>query len=206
MAGSRYPHTTRTPKNRATTYLLYYGYFCSVEKNHHSYRRWINSFPQFLASHTLKMNLVINKFNSKHSGKLKIVKLLSYRSLPRPFRILESGRRAVLSLSGRLVTTSQRPSWFSGIALKRLKQRNRYNSEWSSVKTSDHNLNLLLYSRSTYLSSRLSCCVFSQFSIVAKNKSVTSISRPSRIFKNQQFRPKNIFPIRSNVQLAPLIR
>ena len=39
------------------------------------------------------MNLVLIKLNSRHSGKLKVVKLTSYSSLPRPFRILEIGQR-----------------------------------------------------------------------------------------------------------------
>ena len=41
-------------------------------KNHHLHRRWIKPFPQLLASHDLKTNLVLFKFNSRHSGKLKI--------------------------------------------------------------------------------------------------------------------------------------
>ena len=61
-----------TPKNRATIYILYYYCFCSVDKNHHLHRRWINPFPHFLASHDLKTNLVLIKFNSRHSRKLKI--------------------------------------------------------------------------------------------------------------------------------------
>ena len=68
--------------------------------------KWINLFPQLLGSQTLDMNLVFIKFNSRHSGKLKVVKTANYSSFPRPFRIPESGQRAVSSPSRRLVTRS----------------------------------------------------------------------------------------------------
>ena len=38
-----------TPKNRAISNLLFYDCFCSVDKNHHLQRRWINPFSQLLA-------------------------------------------------------------------------------------------------------------------------------------------------------------
>ena len=43
------------------------------------------------------MNSVLIKFNSRHSRKLKVVKIIVTVYFPKPFRILESGRRAVLS-------------------------------------------------------------------------------------------------------------
>ena len=70
--GLSIPDHEVTPKNRATTYLLYYYCFCSVEKNHHLHRRWINPFPQLLASHNLKMNLDVINSIQDISRKLKV--------------------------------------------------------------------------------------------------------------------------------------
>ena len=41
-------------------YLLNYYCFCSVDKNHHLHRRWINPFPQLLASHLSRLNSDVN--------------------------------------------------------------------------------------------------------------------------------------------------
>ena len=117
MAGSQNPHTTRALLK--TGFLLIYNFtivFCSVDKNHHLHRRWINPLPQLLASHDLKTNLVLIKFNSRHSGRLKIVKITNYSSLPRRFRIMESGEITLLFLLGSLDTSSQHPSLFSRTA------------------------------------------------------------------------------------------
>ena len=46
--------------NQGYYYLLNYYCFCSVDKNHHLHRRWINPFPQLLASHPSKMNSGVN--------------------------------------------------------------------------------------------------------------------------------------------------
>ena len=61
-----------TLKNRATTYLSYYYCICSVDKNHQLHRRWINPFPQLLASHNLNTNVDVN--NSIQDQKLKVQK------------------------------------------------------------------------------------------------------------------------------------
>ena len=94
--GSVTTQTTRLlPKTRATTYLFYYYCFCSVDKFIMTIGDGSSLFRQFLASHTLKMKSVLNKFNSRHARKLKTkitVSLFSKR-----FQILECGRRAVLS-------------------------------------------------------------------------------------------------------------
>ena len=101
MAGSQYLQTTRSLLYTGLPLILNYNYFCSVDTKHHIHRRWINSFPQLLASLDLKTNLVLIKFNSRPSGKLKFVKLKNYRSLPRPFLVLESGENNVLISSGK---------------------------------------------------------------------------------------------------------
>ena len=67
-----------------------------MNKNQHIHRRLINPFPQLPAIHTLTMNSMLIEFNSGHSRKLKVNKKKLVSSL-RPFRILESERRAVLS-------------------------------------------------------------------------------------------------------------
>ena len=46
--------------NQGYYYLLYYDCFCSVDKNHHLHRRWINPFPQLLAYHPCKINSYVN--------------------------------------------------------------------------------------------------------------------------------------------------
>ena len=106
MAGSQYPQTTRSLLKTGLLLILYHYCICSVDKNHHLHRRWINPSTQLLASHDLKMILVLIKFNSRHSEKLKVVKIRSCSSFPRPFRILESGETTLFFLPGRLDTSS----------------------------------------------------------------------------------------------------
>ena len=74
MAGSQYPQTTRSllkTELQGYYYLLYYYCFCSVDKNHHLHRRWINPFPQLLASHYLKMNRDVINSTQGTTRKLK---------------------------------------------------------------------------------------------------------------------------------------
>ena len=114
MAGSVSPDHVVTLKNRATTYLLQYFCFCSVDKNHHIHRVWINPFPQLLASHTLKMNTVLIKFNLGHSRKLVVINLeLQFPPRDRS-RFWNPDEERSNRPSGRLVKPSQYPSSFSG--------------------------------------------------------------------------------------------
>ena len=96
MAGSQYPQTTRSLLKLGLL-LIYYitSLLCSVGKSHHLHRRYINPFPQLLASHYLKTSFVLNKFNSGHSGKPKVcLKQFKFQSRePSGFRIPDSGFR-----------------------------------------------------------------------------------------------------------------
>ena len=110
MAGSQYPQTT----NRATTYLSYYNCFCSVDKNHHLHRRWINPFPQLLASHDLKTKLDVINSIQDISRKLKTIKCSSSSPFETP---PDSGIRGnnVLSCFRKVGQAVPTPLLFLGI-------------------------------------------------------------------------------------------
>ena len=67
MAGSQYSQTTMSLLKQGYSYLLNYYCFCSVDKNHHLHRRWINPFTltlSFSSSENEELIVVINLLNS----------------------------------------------------------------------------------------------------------------------------------------------
>ena len=116
MAGSQYPQTTRSLPKQGFYLIIMLFCFCSVEKNRHINRRWINPFPQFLASHTLKINSVLIKFNSGHARKLKLVEKTVSVPSQEPSGFLNPDEEQTYRHSGRRVKSSRCPSEFLGIA------------------------------------------------------------------------------------------
>ena len=61
MAGSQYPQTMKSfLKTGVLLFVILRLFFFSEDKNHHLHQRWINPFPQLLASHYLKMSRDVN--------------------------------------------------------------------------------------------------------------------------------------------------
>ena len=86
--------------------------FCSVDKNHHSHWRWINPFPQLLASHYLKSNLVVINSIQDISGIKKFVKMTFEFSSRDPSGFWNPDAERSYRTFGRLEKLSQYPSCF----------------------------------------------------------------------------------------------